>query len=207
MPWAMPPCCWPVDEQRVEDPAAVVDGDVADGARPGRSRVSTSTTATWAPKGKRGAALDGSRPTPASALALRSTASRASSAQRQGPGRHAGHADPAVVGDDDVVGAGLELAAASSRARSSTSSVAVEHGAAADLQRPRAAGAPARRHHGGVGLDEADRLDRDAERSATIMANEVAWPWPWPEVPDRDRRRAVARGPRPRRTPGRRRRR
>ena len=25
----MPPCCWPLDEHRVEDPSAVVDRDVA----------------------------------------------------------------------------------------------------------------------------------------------------------------------------------
>ena len=183
MPWAMPPCCWPCDEQRVDDATAVVDGDVADRRRPRRS-PGRPRRPHVGPERERRARLRRSRPRRQQRLAVGRPPRSASAAQDERRRRHAGDADPSVVGDDDVLGRGLEqVAPRASRAWSSTRLGRPVHRRPADLQRPRPTGAPPRGTSAGVGLDEADRSIGMPSWSATIMANDVAWPWPCADVP------------------------
>ena len=112
-PWAMPPCCWPRDEQRVEDAAAVVDGDVAQHRRRRRSRCRprrprrgrrTGTSSRCRRSRARGAAA----PARCRRAAWRRRCdAAASSAHDTALRRHAGDLQAAVA-DDDVVGVGLE---------------------------------------------------------------------------------------------------
>ena len=166
MPWAMPPCCWPGDEHRVEDAARVVDGDVAAQRDLPVSR-STSTTAMWEPNGKLdwpclkssswsiGAAAPSSRcptrpPTPSPARAQ--VTSRSAMPFTPKP--------PSVCSMSSTPAS--SRCAAISLARAAAARRGVDR-AAGGLQRARAQRAGALRHQRGVGLDELDLVHRHAE--------------------------------------------
>ena len=101
-----------------------------------------------------------------------------------GRGRHAAHAELAVVGELDVVDGRLQQLRRPLAGLLEHVAGRGVHGAAAELQRPRSAGAPAARHERGVGLDERDLVERDAEPVARRASRTPsAWPWPCPDVP------------------------
>ena len=96
-----------VDEHRVEDAAAVVDRDVADRRRPGRSRCRPRRPTTCAPNGNVAPDCAKSCSTTSGIAVVGGLASRApptSSALR----RHAGDAERPSSSTHDVVGRGLE---------------------------------------------------------------------------------------------------
>ena len=158
-PWARPPCCWPATSSGLR-------------MRP------QSSTATWRTRRdppRLGVDLDhghvrAEREGGAVLVEVQARGELLAVARdlrpRDGRRRHAAHAELAVVGERDVVDGRLQ------QLRRPTAGLLQhvvgrdEHGVAAHLQRPRAAGAPAARHDRGVGLDEADLVDRDAEAVA-----------------------------------------
>ena len=161
MPWAMPPCCWPATSSglRIRPQSSTATWrtrrDPARSRCRPRRRRRARRTGTSAPSWSKSSRRRRCR---------RVAAARATSAQvtRRRRARRARRTRPSSVSDDVVDGrlqqvrrhaAGLVEHLVGRRV----------HGAAAELQRPRAAGAPAARHERGVGLDEADRLHRDAE--------------------------------------------
>lgn len=92
---------------------------------------------------------------------------------RRGPGRelgpldcgrwHAGHREATIVGYDDVCRVGFELGGGQGTGGVEDLAGGGGDGAAADLERTGAACAGAPRYSGGVALDEAHLLQRDAE--------------------------------------------
>ena len=160
MPDARPPCTWPSTSiglrMRPQSSTAMW--------RIGSTRpvsVSTSTTDTCAPNGND--APDCTKSCSTASGRPSSLAFVAISAQVIAfDGTPATPSVPSSVSTMSS-GAASSISAARLRARSSTPRDALEHGAAADLQRPRSARPTAARHEGGVGLHERDAIHRDAE--------------------------------------------
>ena len=157
-----------LDEQRVEDRAAVVDGDVAQRARTSPVSRSTSTTAMWAPNGNVASPWSNSPSArDASAVAELGGARRPGGElgprQRAMAGTPATPTVPGVGVDDDVGDVGLEQVGGEAACAFVDQRLGgLVHRRAAELQRPGSARAAAPRHEVGVAVDEADPLDRDA---------------------------------------------
>ena len=163
--------------------AAVVDRDVAQRHDPCRSRCRPRPPTTCAPNGNDATrllevVLDEQR------LAAARSALVASSAHVERRRRHAGDAEPAVVGDHDVVGR-----ASSSSAASSLRLVA-QRGATPRAPRCRRAAANASRrcrHHAARARCRTARSVMLSigmpSSAATICEYAVAWPWPCADVP------------------------
>ena len=165
------------DDQRVEDAAAVVDRDVAERRHAVRCRDR--------PRRRRRARRTGTSRRPARS---RDRVQRLAAARPRahGSARAGTPATPRRPSSVTTMSSGL----ASSMRRRDLAGLRehglgrVEHRGPAELQRTRAAGAAAGRHDGGVGLHERDcRRAGCCSRSATIIANDVAWPCPCADVP------------------------
>ena len=190
-----------LDEQRVEHGAAVVDGDVAQqrdlagvAGRPRRRRCARRTGTSRRPgrsrAGRRGRAC------------RRRGRSRRRRVGRRGgqrtPSRAPAAGTPATPTVPASVSTTMSPTSASSRwaarclALSTSASVASQHRRAAELQRPRSAGAAAGADQIGVDRRRAG-CARPGCRSArlTIIANAVWWPCPWADVPAMHGGRAV----------------
>ena len=161
-----------LDEQRVEDRAAVVDGDVAHDAHLARVEVDLDG-GDVGPERERGVALvelalggehaERAAVTVAEDLGRRLGGPAGELAPRQRAGRHAGHADGRRVDvDDDVGDVGLEQVGGQPLGLLDEGLGRLVHGRPAELQRARAAGAAALGDEVGVAVDEADLLHRDA---------------------------------------------
>ena len=196
-PCAMPPCCWPATSSGLTMRAAVVDRDVAQRARPARSRCRprrprcASRTGTTNRPALKSSSCASAAPCLRPAGVAGSFTAAASSAHDSGS---RGRRRPRGRRRRRTMSSGFASSrcAASCFAWASTSSLATEQRAAADLQRARPAGAAAPRDTRGVGLDDAD-LSRSGRRacSLTIIENVVSWPWPCALVPTRAVTRAV----------------
>ena len=189
-PEATPPCCWPATSSGL---TRVPQSSTATWRSRSTSPVSgsTSTTAMWAPKGnvappwsKSSWAARPSVPSSWSTASGASAAAAASSAQLSARAGTPATPRPPSSCDDDVVGGGLEQVGGQRRGPWPA--------------RPRWRAAPPTRRSAASGsrrcrrpvrtwsVSDWTRLIRSTgmpRRSATIMANVVAWPWPWADVP------------------------
>ena len=109
---------------------------------------------------------------------------------RHGAARHAGHVG-AVLSGDDVIRAGLQQVTGDLLGPDEHLLGGGQHGVAGRLQRPRAHGAGAAGHGGGVGVDEPDLLHRDAEHVAGHHGERGVVALAVGAGADRHRRRAV----------------
>ena len=161
-----------LDEQRVEDRAAVVDGDVAHGAHLARVEVDLDD-GDVGPERERGVALvevalggehaRRAAVTVAEDLGRRLGRPAGELAPRQRTGRHAGHADGRRVDvDDDVGDVGLEQVGGQLLGLLDERLRRLVDRRPAELQRPGATGAAALGDEVRVAVDEADLLHRDA---------------------------------------------
>ncbi|MCO5546661.1 hypothetical protein L7F22_000095 [Adiantum nelumboides] len=150
-----------LDEQRVQDPPAVVDGDVAQRGDPPGVGVDLDHRQVR-PEREGRPVLRGVEPD----VQLLPRGGGLAVHVAPGRGRAAGHpgdAEGALVGDLDVLRGGLQ------QVRGELAGPLVQlvrglgHRGPAELQRPRAAGPGAARDERGVGLDVADPVHRDAE--------------------------------------------
>ena len=139
------------------------------------------------PQAAAGTVAPGSAPFPASPSAATPAGRDAGQLRpRQGSSRHAGHADPAVVVDDHVVHAGLEVGGrdllgpgqhllGGRRARRCPP-ICSDRDPPVPPPLGTAAVSDWTKRMSSIGMPS---------RSETIMANAVAWPWPWADVPTR----------------------
>ena len=157
-----------VDEHRVQDAAAVVDRDVADGLHATGVGVDLDHRDVGAERERRprlhevvlGDERAGPRRWPWSRSRPTRPPSRARRRRRRFPSAH-----------HDVLGRGLQQVGGEAAGPLEHRAGRLERGAAAELQRARPAGATAARDERGVGLHEADLLDRDAELARRPVAS------------------------------------
>ena len=159
----MPPWRWPVGEQRVEDAAGVVDGDVAHAARPGRSRCRPRPprrgrrTGTWAWLAWK-SVITGER---VAVVAWRRRPARPRCDRWSGV--PATWKRPAALSSTTSSGLASSASAASCWAFSTSADRRLVHGRAAELQRARAHRALALGHEVGVAVHDRICVHRDAE--------------------------------------------
>ena len=179
------------DEQRVEDPAAVVDRDVAEQLDAAGLAVDLDDGDVRAEREGRVALVEVElvRRAPGSMPVGRASSGpsprAASSAQRQRARGHAGDADRPPSWTHDVVGVRLEQV--TRRARWPSRAPPRWRGPDRAARRSAATASPSCRCPAGRARCRTGRAARcpsgTPSSSATIIANAVSWPWPCADVP------------------------